>query len=400
MRILTFTTLYPNAEQPAHGVFVEHRLRHLVQSGKLEARVVAPIPWFPFKGARFGRYGTFARAPQRELRHGIEVLHPRYPVIPKVGMTVAPMLIVSALYHVLRRIIANGYDFDLIDAHYFYPDGVAAVALGKLFKKPVVITARGTDVHFIPKFRLPRKMIQWTAGHASACITVCEALRKTLIELGAPQDKVHTLRNGVDLELFCPVDRVEARSTIGGFERMLVFVGHLVELKGHHIAIQALEDIPDAHLFIIGEGEERISLVQLAGSRGVAERVHFVGQVEQAALKTYYSAADALILASSREGWANVLLEAMACGTPVIATNVWGTPEVVAAPEAGVLMGSRTPAGLVEAYHRLFSAYPDRSDTRRYAEQFSWNETTEGQLSLFNEVIQAADPATILHRAD
>jgi len=141
-------------------------------------------------------------------------------------------------------------------------------------------------------------------------------------------------------------------------------------------------------LLIVGDGKERANLKNLADSLAVSNRVRFVGNISQPELVKYYSAADALVLASSREGWANVLLESMACGTPVIATNVFGTPEVVASPVAGVLMRERTVAGVVEAYHRLFSAYPDRGATRSYAERFTWDDTSKGQMMLFRRITQ------------
>ena len=143
MKILTFSTLFPNSEKPGHGIFVETRLRHLVGSGQVQSRVVAPIPWFPSTNPRFGNYARFAKAPRHEVRHGIEVAHPRYPVLPKVGMSVAPFLLAQAVKPAIGRLIDEGYDFDLIDAHYFYPDGVAAAMLARHFNKPLVITARG-----------------------------------------------------------------------------------------------------------------------------------------------------------------------------------------------------------------------------------------------------------------
>src|SRR5690348_11805889 len=112
MKVLSFTTLYPNAMQPIHGVFVENRLRHLSAAG-VSVKVVAPVPWFPFSGGWAGGYARYANIPRHELRHGLSVSHPRYPTIPKVGMTVAPTLLALAQRPVIAKILADGYDFDL-----------------------------------------------------------------------------------------------------------------------------------------------------------------------------------------------------------------------------------------------------------------------------------------------
>ncbi|MDQ1830146.1 glycosyltransferase family 4 protein [Massilia scottii] len=387
MKILTFTTLFPNQVRPNNAIFVETRLRHLVASGQVEARVVAPVPWFPFTDKRFGQYGDFARVPASEERFGLPVLHPRYPVIPKVGMNFAPALLASAAKATVGRMLDEGYDFDLIDAHYFYPDGVAAVKLGKHFNKPVVITARGSDISLIPNFAKPRKMIQWAAANAAAVITVCDALKTELVQLGADPATITPLRNGVDLRRFHQGDRAGLRREIGLDGFTLLSVGHLVELKGHDLAIGALPLLPGVTLLIAGSGVELPRLQALARELKVEERVRFLGAVPQPELPRYYGAADALVLASSREGWANVLLESMACGTPVVASRVWGTPEVVAAPAAGVLMRERSRRGVADAVQALRADYPAHDDTRRYAEQFSWDSTTAGQLRLFNAIL-------------
>lgn len=387
MKILTFSTLYPSAVRPSHGIFVETRLRYLLASGAVSAKVVAPVPWFFSSNPAFGAYADFARTARRGSRNGIDVYHPRYLLVPKLGMLMAPYSIAAAASRRMRQVQREGFDFDLIDAHYFYPDGVAAVMLGKRLNKPVVITARGTDLSLIPKYRLPRAMIQWAAGEAAGMITVCAALKTTLVELGADESKITVLRNGVDLQRFVPGDREAQRRMLNLSARTLLSVGHLIERKGHDIVIRALAFLENTDLLIVGTGPEDAALRRLAAELGVASRVRFVGAVEQRALKDYYGAADALVLASSREGWANVLLEAMACGTPVVASDVWGTPEVVAAPEAGVLMKARTPQALAAAVEHLFAHMPDRAVTRRYAERFSWDATTAGQIELFNKIL-------------
>ena len=387
MRIVTLTSLFPNRAQPSNGIFVANRLAKLLASGEVESRVVAPIPWYPLARLVPGEAGRHIGAPRSADWNGVPVRYPRFFRPPKIGMTMAPYSMARAVRPVITEILRGGYDFDLIDAHYFYPDGVAAAILAKHFGKPLVITARGTDLNLIPAHAIPRRLICRAADTADGLITVCAALREVLLDLGVSGDKVRVLRNGVDLETFVPTDRAAARAALGLHRPTLLSVGHLVVRKGNEITIAALADLPDHELLIVGDGPEEESLRRLARSSGVADRVRFLGRKGHDELPALYAAADALVLASSREGWANVLLEAMACGTPVVASDVWGTPEVVAAPEAGLLMAERTPGALAGAVRRLFAALPDRAATRRYAEGFSWDDTTRGQITLFRRIL-------------
>ena len=388
IRVLTITTLYPNAAQPSHGIFVENRIRHLVGTGIVDLQVIAPVPWFPLSNAVFGRYAHYSRAPRAEERYGIPIRHPRFLAIPKVGMMAAPLLLRAALLRDVRVLMRARGTFDVIDAHYFYPDGVAAAWLGRRLGIPVAITARGTDLNYLaPRYPFVRQMIRRAAEGADGLIAVCEALKDVLTDLGIPGSRVQVLRNGVDLQLFRPLDRTEVRQDLGLSGPTLLSVGHLIPRKGHDIVIGALEHLPGVDLLIAGEGPERRRLEMLARTLCVADRVRFLGHVPHEDLARFYSAADALILASSREGWANVLLEAMACSTPVVASDVWGTPEVVSAPAAGILVRERTPAAFSNAIRRLFADPPPRSATRSHAETFSWDATTQGQLDLFRAII-------------
>jgi teichuronic acid biosynthesis glycosyltransferase TuaC len=384
-RVLSYTTLYPNDQQPAHGIFVQTRLRHLAASGGARVEVVAPVPWFPLG---ISTYGVYARICAREERFGIPVTHPRYPVIPKIGMTLAPTLLAAATAGTVRgRARATGAE--LIDAHYLYPDGVAAAWIADRLDLPLVMTARGTDVNLIPEHALPRRMILWAAARAAAIICVCQALKDRLVELGVPETKVHVLRNGVDLAFFHPLPRETARRDTGTKGRSLLSVGHLIERKGHHLVIAALRELPaDVRLTIVGSGPWELRLRELTRRLGLDERVSFAGSQPQERLRSYYAAADALVLASSREGMANVLLESLACGTPVVATPAWGTPEVIDAPAAGRLAAERSEAALATALRELLETRPDRTATRRHAERFSWEPTTRGQLALFERVVR------------
>lgn len=392
MKLVCFSTLFPSSARPGHGIFVETRLRELLKLGGIEAKVVAPVPWFPSKHPRFGSYARMAATPLREQRNGLDVLHPRYFLPPKVGMHMAPWSLFQGAKRSLTQLRDEGFDFDLIDAHYFYPDGVAAVELGRYFNRPVTVTARGSDLNFITQFAGPRRRMQQAAAKADASIGVCNALVDVLRDWSIPSSRLHVFRNGVDLERFRPIPQQEARTALGlQGSPLLLSVGRLVELKGHHIAIEALSLLraqhPQARLVLLGEGEEREPLRQLADRLGLADAVLFAGAQPNDKLLQWYSAADLFLLCSSREGWANVLLEAMACGTPVLATATGGTPEVLTDPRVGTLVPEREAGAFARAALALLAQGVDREQVRAYASSFGWRETSEAQHRLFTRLI-------------
>ena len=396
LRVLLLSTLYPSSVKPGHGIFVETRLRELLKSGAVEARVVAPVPWFPSTHPRFGEYARMAAVPRRETRHGIDVLHPRYPLLPKVGMNTAPFALAAAALPAVRRLRSEGFDFDLIDAHYFYPDGVAAALLARWLGKPLTITARGSDLNLVGQYAWPRRLMCWAAGQSGGAIGVCSALVDVLRDWDVDERRLHVMRNGVDLERFSPRPQRESRQALGlEGAPLLLSVGNLVSLKGHDLTLRALQRLlpehPGARLVIVGQGPELEPLQALARELGLADKVRFAGRVDNAGLAAWFSAADMLVLASSREGWANVLLEAMACGTPVAATAVGGSPEVVADAVAGVLIQERSAEGIARAVRELIRHPRPRAEVRRYAEGLSWDATTQAQLDVFRRLCAVPD---------
>lgn len=386
-RTLVVSGLYPSVARPSFGVFVENRLRRLVASGMVEPRVLAPLPWCPPGASRRPAWRPLAETPAFESRHGIPVDYPRYVHLPRLGVPLQPWAVYRALAPKLARLLAEGGRVDLLDAHYIYPDGVAAALLARRFDLPLVITARGSDLNLIARDPLPRRWIRWAIGRAQGLVAVCAALARVFEELGADPARIRVLRNGVDLELFRPLDRRQLREAMGLDGPVLLSVGQLVERKGVHLVIDALAELPACTLLVVGDGPERTALGRRAERLGVDSRVRFLGEIPHERLPPIYNLADVLVLASSREGWANVLLEAMACGTPVVATAVWGTPEVVAAPEAGRLVAERSAPALAAAIRALLARPPSRAATRAYAERFGWEATTTGQIDLFASVL-------------
>ncbi len=400
MKILTVTTLFPYANNPKHGVFIETRLRHLkLHFPDVEIKVIAPVPWFPFRQKMFGSYASYANAPLYEKRFGMDVYHPRYVVVPKVGMTLTPHTLSTAIYKKASQLIQQGFDFDLIDGHYFYPDGVAISQAAEKLGKPFTVTARGTDINLIPKYNKPKKDIQAVLGKSDHNMAVCEALRSEMIELGAEPNSITTLRNGVDLQLFPYIDELKQRAlrkqlNLPMDKPIIISVGHLIERKGHHLVIESLKHLPGVLLLIAGNGPEEKRLKQQVIKEQLQSRVTFLGSLSQGELAGYYGASNALVLASSREGWANVLLESMACGTPVVATNIWGTPEVVQNQNAGILV-DRYSAAIAKGIENVLMNPPNRNDTRQYAEQFDWFTTSQGQYDIFQSAISAYQSSSI-----
>ncbi|MEG3123018.1 glycosyltransferase [Sphingomonas sp. GB1N7] len=386
MKILVLSSLYPNEVQPRHGIFIEHRVAHLARAAD-EIRVVAPVPWFPSSNPRFGQYAKLAAVPKSAKRRGVQVTYPRYPVIPKIGMTLAPFLMAAALYRHIAE-LRREFDFDVIDSYYLYPDGVATALLAKWLDVPFAMTALGSDVTQIPDHAPARRMILSATAKAAAVTTVAGALRDELVEIGARPDNISVVLHGVDLDLFSPpVDRAALRDKLGMTAPTVLCVGYLVDNKGIDLAIRAIARLSDVRLMIAGTGPCEIALKALAESLGVRDRIDFLGHVDQDSLPELYGAADVVANCSAREGISNVLLEAMACGTPLVATPVWGSPEVVSRTEAGVLTADRSDAAIADGIAHLIASPPDRAKTRAYAETFNWRDTGRQHHALLTEAV-------------
>jgi len=392
MNILTISSLYPNNKDPKHGIFIETRLRNLIADfPEIKPIVIAPVPWFPFSSAKFGEYAKFADVVNQEVRNNIEVHHPKYVVIPKIGMYLTPFFMTIAIAKVIKKLKKQGKHFDLIDGHYFYPDGVAIARVAEKYKIPFTCTARGTDINLIPQQPKARSMIQTVFTKAAHMMTVCQALKDEMLALGANSTDITVLRNGVDLELFKPStieEQQRLKPELAISDKLVMSVGWLIERKGHYLIIDAIKSLDNVTLAIAGNGPDKKQLQAQVKKLGLEGRVLFLGALSQTELNKWFRAADITVLASSREGWANVLLESMSSGTPVVATKVWGTPEVVASEEAGILV-DRNVTSIKTGISQLLQNLPSRAATRKYAEQFDWHSTSSGQHEIFQRIINS-----------
>jgi glycosyltransferase involved in cell wall biosynthesis len=390
LRILTFTSLFPNATAPADGIFVYQRVSHLADIPGNEVRVVAPVPYFP-SWFRWSRWRNFGQVPTKEQIGNLKVYHPRYLLIPRLAMPLHGILMFLGCLLPARR-LHRQFEFDCIDAHYVYPDGFAAMLLARCLRLPLIVSGRGTDITLFPSFCLIYPMIRSVLQYAIGTIGVCSALRDAMIRLGAPADKSEAIGNGIDLKRFTCVERGAARQQLGMPQnsRILVSVGALRPVKGQDRLILAVAELapkyPDLILYIVGKGTFGAELQALIQRLALQNRVKLVGARPNDELKFWYSAADVSCLTSSREGWANVLLESLACGTPVVATRVWGTPEVITSTELGVLVDQSVDS-IAAGIDLALAKNWNRANLIEHAAGRSWDVVAREVQNFFERVL-------------
>lgn len=353
-------------------------------TGRIDATVVAAVPWFP------GAYRDWVSVPVEEEVVGLRTRHPRYLQVPAIGMRLQPDSLARALRDDLRRIGADANRFDVVDAHYFYPDGVAAARIAQLLGLPLVISARGSDINLIGEIPFARRRMLGAAARAQALIAVSGALSKAMKQIGMPGDRIHVLRNGVDPNVFFPVPRSDARQRLRLDERghWILGVGNLVPEKGFDLLIRAVAALKHARLLIIGQGPVLASLRSQADAIAPG-RVTFRDNMPQSELRVAYSACDVLGVPSVREGWPNVVLEAIACGTPVVASLVGGIPEMLGREAPALMVPVRDAEHWATALDSMLGAGLQPETVHRYALQFGWENVVAAQCALYERV--AAD---------
>jgi teichuronic acid biosynthesis glycosyltransferase TuaC len=383
MRVLVLSSTFPSVSEPTRGVFILERIRRL--ASRCDLVVVSPVPWFPFDGW-IGR--KQAAVPSTEHRGGIVVYHPRFFSIPRYAKCLDGVLYFLCLIAFLAR-LRRTFPFELVDAHFEFPDGVGATLLAKLFHRPVVVTLRGKLVR-LSGYRLHRPQLRWMLRHADRVIAVSQYLRDIAGRLGIPPQRVRVIRNGVDTDVFTPMEQTQARALCGLplDRKILLTVGGLEAHKGQHRVVESLpaliEEWPNLLYVMIGgerSGDSYVRDLRRSVERlGLRQHVLLAGTRPHAELRAWFCAADAFVLLTKSEGWPNVVLESLACGVPVVATRVGGVPEIVRDETDGILVrygdGDAFRGAVLEALKRPW----DRAEMVRYAHSLDWSAVTEGVL--------------------
>jgi len=393
-RILVFSTVYPNSTQPGFGVFVKERMRRVAEH--LPLVVVAPQPWFPGQSL-IRRFKPHFRpeAPAFEIQDGIEVYHPRFLSVPGLFKWLDGWLLARCSLRCIRQ-LQHKFDFDLIDSHFGYPDGYAASLLADWLNKPFCITLRGSEVVHAKTPAKAKRLLQ-ALNRADRVFGVSYSMLDFARQLGVNHNRLQRIANGIDLDKFQPADKAQARQQLGlpANAKVLVSVGWLTPNKGFQRvlaclpAVQASQQAP-VHYLIIGGPSAGVSieaeLRQQAAELGLSDQVHFLGARPHAELASLLAAADLFVLATEREGWANVFLEAMACGLPVVTTQVGGNPEVVSQPEVGILVPFGDAEALTQAMIEGLQRVWDKGQILAYARDNGWPQRVKQLIAAFEQL--------------
>jgi len=387
LRILTLATCFPNPVDPIPGTFIRSRLQNMTPGADIW--VVAPIPALNYSKLRHG--GAIAGGiPSYEEDGALRVSHPRWFYPPLGGLFNAFFLFVQ-LIRPIRR-LRVGFPFQLIDAHFGYPEGIAAALLSIVFRRPFTVTLRGSEVDHAAK-PVRRLGMAWALRRAALVIAVSERLRQFSLELGVDERRTALIPNGVDSGVFYPRDREALRRAlgIGPSQRLIVSAGALVELKGHHRTIAAVKRLLDQGIPVQlriagGAGPHENVIRRQIAELSLGEHVHLLGALPPDRLAELMCAADVFCLASRREGWPNVVQEALACGTPVVATNVGAVPAMLPAATYGLVVPPNDPAPLAAALGQALNTQWDRAAISVWGMSRSWPQVASEVLRHFAQI--------------
>ncbi len=377
MKILVITNLFPNSIEPTRGVFNLQQLKALADTG-VEAEVIAPVPWFPGVAIR-KKWFEFSQIPQEETISGFRVYHPRYIVIPGILRSLYGLFFFLGIVRKVKE-LQKQFRFDCIFATWAYPDGFASALVARLLGVPLVTKVHGSDINVYTKYFVRRQMIRYGLGSSTRVIVVTESLRQAINALGIPDEKVCVIRNGVDSEKFTPQDRMRCRSqlSLGTEGKIITYIGNLVPIKGADFLLEAMgiltREKNDVSLVIVGDGDERTRLQERAKELEIDKKVLFAGRKAHEEIPLWLNAADVLCLPSVDEGCPNVILEALACGKPVVASDVGGVRELASSDDIGLLARPKDPAHLACMLGQALEKIWDPEKIRQESLKFNWKE--------------------------
>ena len=383
MKILSFSYCFPNHSNPNWGVFVYQRLVTLAK--REEIQVCAPVPWFPMLAWQRGNPG-----PEKDLWKNLIVHRPRFFYFPGIFKNLDARFYARGVRNWLQKFIRD-WRPDMLDAHFVWPDGVAVAALGQELGIPYTITLRGKLYECL---KVPSQSEQCADAlhNAAKVISVSGRLAVEAGKLGVSPNRLKIIPNGVDREMFHPRDKQVCRKELGLPKegRIIVTVAHLGHRKGHHEVIRALAGLPnDVWLVIVGgsaQGGTPEIIRSVAEKAGVKERLILTGPQPYQNIPLYFNAADISVLASYREGCPNVVLESLACGTPVVASDVGAVPDILREPEVGRIVPPMQTEPLQYALAMVLQENWNPEEIVKLSGVKSWSEVADNIQGVLCEI--------------
>jgi glycosyltransferase involved in cell wall biosynthesis len=363
--------------------------------------MIAPVPMFDYSNPEGPLYRR-RDVPFIHSEESLEVYHPRW-FFPPGGTPLNVVCMLARLFFLIRK-LRKERRFDVIDAHFGYPEGVVGALLAQIFRVPVVITLRGSELLFASQYSR-RIAMRWALRHADGVVTVSEELRTFAIREGVPPEKAVVIANGVDREIFYlrDVQAMRSKKAIPEGSRVIVSAGELIEAKGHQHVAEAVRDLVaegfDIVLVIVGgtaRGGPRYeaTLKETVERLGLKHRVQFAGRVGRDEIAELLSMADVFCLASYTEGWPNVVHEAMACGTPVVATRVGAIPEMLPSNDLGIIIPVKDQAALLAALREALERNWDRMSIASQGGERTWNHVSRQVLTVFRQIVSNSTSAS------
>jgi len=387
------TRLFPSTAFPTLGTFCLERARALAKHA--DVRVMVPTPYFP-RGLPAPKEWRLWSEVEREskLEGSIIVTYPRYLSIPKIASFSQGFAVAHSAYQDFKAHYA-GWQPDIIDGHFAFPDGYAAVQLARKIGCPAVVTCHGADLRIYPELPTVKDMLSQTLHSADRVISVSTDLKQRSVALGCPEENAVFLTNGVDPTKFALRTKAECREKLGlPVDRKIgVYVGYLIDRKNQSLVIRAIDKIrkrghTSPLIVLVGDGPNRKRLERETAELGLAEHVQFAGQRSHEEVAVWMGASDWLLLSSDYEGWATVYFEAMACGRPVLTSNVSSARDAICKPDYGCVIEPATPEAFATAIIEASSKEYDPKLIRAYAEKNSWSNWSEKAITLFEKIIE------------
>jgi glycosyltransferase involved in cell wall biosynthesis len=384
MKLLILTDMFPSEEEPVSGVFVYELSKAVSYNNQVV--VIHPRLWNPLS------MKSCKEKQKYPLHiHGMEIYRPKLFILPKGDRLFfrAFAFLIAALP--LLGKLRKTFPFDLIHAHMAGPAGFAAVFLGMVFGKPVIITAHGSDIHTFPKHFFLKRLVVFTLKRAAGIVTVSQSLKESISKMADFPGKISVIRNGVNHKEFFPIDTIAARERLGlpANRKIILFIGSLIPVKGVDVLLHAFVYLNEKniHLLLVGKGPAEPELRVLTKKLHIESQVDFIGAKNHDEIPLWLNACDIFCLPSRHEGFPTVIVEAFACGRPVIATRVDGVPEAITNDTVGILVEPNNSEALASALNKALAKEWDYQAIAEYGKRFSWEVIAREYDDVFKDMV-------------